>query len=371
MDKTIGFGIIGEDHWYWSCGCAYGVAVNPNTRFVAMAAGTNKGLAKKIANAFKADNFYEDYRQLLENPEVDSVIITTTTDRHASIAVEAAEKGKNILLNKPMARTLAEADEILAAVERNKVKLMCIGTLGTSQSQPEPALKYIQDGTIGKPYAVHASMYAVRPLAIPGINELGWFVDPSKAAGGGFIDHAVYLMGKAENYLNATVSRIYAEMGKYQSKDLQVEDHGIALARLSNGSMATIEATFTAPRTYCRVHIIGTEGEIEVRDNTMRICSRKSQYRDVVTTIDQLPPDPMLDDTFLNVPVPVPPVVGSSLISEFIECILEGKEPGGTGKVARRHLEVCLAAYKSVEVGSPVSIPLTEDVDVASILAKL
>ena len=88
--KTMGIGIIGEDHWYIACGSAYTLAINPNFRFIAMAAGTNKELANKIAKAYKADNFYEDYRQLLENPEVDSVIIATTTDRHTSIAVEAA-----------------------------------------------------------------------------------------------------------------------------------------------------------------------------------------------------------------------------------------------------------------------------------------
>lgn len=368
MKKTIGFGIIGEDHWYWACGCAYGIATNPQTRLVGIA-GVNHTLAKKIAEAYKAENYYKDYKKLLDNPEVDAVIITTTTDRHTSVAMEAAESRKDILLGKPVARTLAEADKIIAAAKKNKVKLMCIGT---KLSQPEPALKYIKDGTIGKPYAAHASLYAIPPLAAPGQNEPGWFVDSSKVAGGGFIDHAVYLIGRLEEYFNATVSRIYAEMGKYRSKNLQVEDHGIALARFSNDSIATIEATFTAPvKSYNRMHIIGTEGEIELKGSTMRISSRKSQYRDVITTVEQMPPNPALDDTFLNVPVPVPLVDGSFLIGEFTQCILQDKDPVGSGKVARRHLEVCLAAYKSIEIGSPVSIPLTKDVDVASILAKL
>jgi len=153
MYKKIGIGIIGEDHWYWSLGCAYGVAVNPNTKFIGMAVGTDKKLAGRIAKAYEADHFYEDYRQLLKNPEIDSVIITTTTDRHTSIAVEAAEACKNILLNKPIARTLTEADKIIEAADRNKIKVMVIGAKSNFK---EPALQYIEDGVIGKPYIVHA-----------------------------------------------------------------------------------------------------------------------------------------------------------------------------------------------------------------------
>ena len=369
MGKNIGFGIIGEDHWYWSIGCAYALAVNPNTRFVAMAAGTNKELAKKIANAYKADNFYEDYRKLLENPEVDSVIITTTTDRQAAIAVEAAEKGKNILLNKPIARTLAEADKIIKASEKNKIKVMVIAA---KSNVKEPALKYIEDGVIGKPYAIHASFYAVPPLREPGINEPGWFVDPGKVAGGGFIDHAVFLVGKLEDYFNSTISRIYAEIGKFKFKDWSVEDHGIALARFSNGSMATIEATFTSTiDSHMRVHIIGTEGELEILGNKIKISSLNGKYKGKSTEIEFFPPNPFFSDTYLNITVPMPPIVGSMFVDEFAGYILNNEEPVGNAKVARRHLECCLAAYKSIELGSPVSIPFSEDIDVVSILAKL
>lgn len=369
MSKTIGFGIIGEDHWYWSIGCAYALAVNPNTRFIAMAAGTNKELAKKIANAYKAENFYEDYQQLLENPEVDSVIITTTTDRHAEITVEAAEKGKNVLLNKPMARTLAEADKIIEAAEKNKIKVM---VMAAKSNVKDSALKFIKDGTIGKPYAIHASFFAIPPLREPGINEPGWFVDSGKVAGGGFIDHAVFLVGKLEDYLNSTISRIYAEIGKFKFRNWSVEDHGIALARFSNGCMATIEAMFTSTiDSHMRIHIIGTEGELEIIGNKMRIFSLNKEYKDRATEIEFFPPNPVFSDIYLDVTVPMPPIVGSMFVDEFTGYILNDEEPAGNARVGRRHLECCLAAYKSVELGCPVNIPFTDEINVPGILAEL
>ncbi len=369
MDKTIGFGIIGEEHWYWSCGCAYALAINPKTKFVAMAAGTDKGLAKKIANTYEAENFYEDYRQLLENPEVDSVIITTTTDRHAEIAVNAAEKGKNILLNKPIARSLAEADEIIAAAEKNKIKVM---VLAAKSNFKDTALKFIEDGIIGRPFAVHASFFAIPPLEAPGKNKPGWFVETGKVAGGGFIDHAVFLVGKVEDYFDSNVSRIYAEIGKFKFKNWSVDDHGIALVKFNNGSIATIEATFTSTTdSHMRFHIIGTEGELEVLGSRIKVSSTKKEYEGRVTEFEFTPPNPLFSDLFLNITVPVPPIVGSMFVDEFVGYILNNQEPLGNAIVARRHLECCLAAYKSVELGHPVSLPLKGSIDVAGILAKL
>ena len=188
--------------------------------------------------------------------------------------------------------------------------------------------------------------------------------------GGAFIDHALYLLGRLEEYFDGSVTRIYAEMGKFRFKDLEVEDHGIALARFGPDGMATIESTFTSPvQTHDRMHIIGTEGEMEISGNMIKISSKGE---DAITNIELVPPNASRDRTFLDIPVSKPPADGSSLLNEFIECILEDKDPVGTGEMARRHLDICLAAYKSVEIGAPVDLPYKgEDIDVAGIMKKL
>jgi len=367
--KEKGIGIIGLSHWYWAYGCAYGIAANPAARLVAIA-DENEAKARKTAEVYGAGAWYRDYRELLENAEVDAVIITTTTNLHDQVAVDAAGAGKDILVGKPISRTLEGAGRIIEAAGRAGVKLMA---LGAGPGRGDATMKLIDEGAIGKPYTVHSSLWAIPPLCEPGVDEPGWFADPWKAAGGGFIDHAIYAVGKIRRYLGSEVISVYSEMGKFAYEDWDVEDHGMAVLRLRDGGIATIESTFTAPeRTHSRTKIIGTEGEIEVEGGRITIWSRKEPYKNR-HSLEMLPPNPVYDTMYAEIPVPTPPRAGGykGTIDEFIQFLVDDREPLNTAEDAKVSLEVCLAAYESVRTSSVVDLPLKREVDVPAILAEL
>jgi predicted dehydrogenase len=369
MSKKIGIGIIGLDHWYWALGSAYNIITSSDAELVAIA-DPNEDELKKVVNVYKAKTFYTDYHLLLENPEVDAVIITTTTSKHAEVATAAAKAGKHILIGKPIARSLKEADSIINEAERTKVKLMAMA------AGPLPGdilMSFIEQGVIGEPFAAHCSLMAIPPLRAPGINEPGWFVDPLKAAGGGFIDHAVYDVALLRKYFDSEVERVYAEMGRFIHKEYQVEDHGIALIRFKDGSIATVESSFTASNeSHGRKLIIGTEGEMEMVENRISIWSRKEPYKQR-TTIEFRSPPPVFSRAYVEVSTPIPPFASlyKPTIDEFIQCIKEDKAPAVTGKDARAVLEITLACYQSVKEGRPVTLPLKTDVDVVAVLKGL
>lgn len=163
-------------------------------------------------------------------------------------------------------------------------------------------------------------------------------------------------------------------MGKFIHKEYKVEDYGIATVKFKNGSIAVIESSFTAPtQSHRNTTVIGTDGEIELKDfSTLSIWSKKEPYKNR-TSISLLPPPPVYSKSYIEIPVPTPPFAGAfkHTVDEFIGCIAEDREPLHTGEDGRAALEICLAAYESVRTGGPVRIPLKTEVDVPSILANL
>lgn len=368
-----GIGIIGIDHWYWAFGCAYSIALNPDAELIAIAASDPAAPdAKRVevtANVYKAKTWYEDYRKLLENPKIGAVLITSTTNRHASIVKDATAAGKHILLGKPIARTLGEADQIIEATKKAKVKLMVLDSPVGSRYLKE----LLDKGTIGKPYLAHDFLWAIVPFAKPGVKEPGWFADPYKAAGGAFIDHAIYQAGKLRWFFGSEAKTVYAQMGKFVLKDWAIEDHGLAVVRLKDDSIVTLEASNTAPgHSHERTIIIGSEGEIEISGTTVSIWTKKGPYSDR-HLIEKVGPPLLYGKSFAEIPVPTPPYAEGNkpMINEFIRCLVKDKNPDFTGEDSRANLEICLAAYESARTGEVVNLPLKTEVDVPSILAKL
>ena len=136
-----------------------------------------------------------------------------------------------------------EADEIIEATKEAKVKLMVLDCPERNSDIKE----LLDKGTIGKPYLAHNYLLAIPPFAKPGIVDPGWFADPYKASAGGFIDHAVYQAGVMRWFFNSEAKTVYAQMGKFEFKDWDIEDHGLALVRLKDDSIITLEASNTAP----------------------------------------------------------------------------------------------------------------------------
>jgi len=368
----VKIGIIGLDHWYWALGFAYGIALNPNAELIAIS-DVNEEKASRIAKVYGAKSWYTNYHKLLENPEIDAVTVTTTTSMHCEVAVNAAEAGKNVLVGKPVSRTLKEADKIIDACRKNDVKLMAIAA-GRPQ-EDDMVKKRLDEGIIGSPIAAQASILAIIAFREPGVPEPGWFADPMKAAGGAFIDHAIYHAGALRYYLNSEVESVYARMGRFIYKDLDVEDYGFAILNFKNGTIGIIESSWTAPiRSHHDFHIIGTEGEMRLDDAFLYIWSKKEPYKNIRVIIEPIPLPPVYETTYVEKPIPTPPYAAGykPVIDEFIECcLIDEKKPLQTGEDARRALEICLAAYESAGEGKPVNLPLKKEVNVPEMLKKI
>ncbi|MCH1639954.1 Gfo/Idh/MocA family oxidoreductase [Paenibacillus timonensis] len=130
-----------------------------------------------------------DYRQIVEDPEVDAVSICTPNASHASIAIECLRAGKHVLCEKPAARTYAEALE-MQKVQHETGKILNIGVVNRYNESVNRIKKMIQNGELGELYHVYASFRSHR--SIPGLG--GAFTTKAIAGGGALIDWGVHFL---------------------------------------------------------------------------------------------------------------------------------------------------------------------------------
>mgnify|MGYP000271255725 CR=1 FL=1 len=211
------------------------------------------------------DAYTSNWRELVDNPDIDVVDIVTPNDSHAEIAIAAAQAGKHIISEKPLARTAAEAKTMLDAVKKAGVKHMVAFNY---RKTPAVALakKYIEEGSIGKILNFRGT-YLQDWSADPN-SPLSWRFQKSVAGSGALgdigthvVDFARYLVGEISEVMSTTQtwiperptqqggidklgtvkSNAEAPMGK-----VDVDDEVSTLLRFDNGAVGSIEATRNA-----------------------------------------------------------------------------------------------------------------------------
>ena len=148
-----------------------------------------KDRAEKAVSKYGCGTAIEDYRVILEDPEVHAVSICTPNYCHASISIDCLRAGKHVLCEKPAARTYEEALE-MQRVQHETGKILNIGVVNRFNVSVNNIKKLIQEGELGELYHVYVSFRAHR--SIPGLG--GDFTTRSVAGGGALIDWGVHFL---------------------------------------------------------------------------------------------------------------------------------------------------------------------------------
>lgn len=218
--------------------------------------------AKNAALRLGFESYTGDWRELVENPEIDVVDIVTPNDSHAEIAIAGAKAGKHIISEKPLARDAAEAKTMLDAVKAAGVKHMVAFNY---RRTPAVALakKYIEEGAIGKVLNFRGT-YLQDWSADPN-SPLSWRFQKQIAGSGALgdigthvIDFARYLVGEISEVMAETKTWIperpiqssgvdklgtVKASGNEEKRPVDVDDEFISLIKFANGAIGSIEAT--------------------------------------------------------------------------------------------------------------------------------
>ena len=182
-----------------------------------------------------------DWQTLVTDPDIDAVVIATPNSLHAPQALAALGAGKAVLVDKPMALTVAEGEAMVAAASAAGVELL-VGHMWRYRDEVRALRARVAHGELGRIVRTHG--YGVHA----GWGPSGWFTDPLLAGGGALIDmgiHAIdtvrYLLGDPEPV------RVRASLGT-SFGDYEVDDDGLVLVDWSDGTRSTIESGWWAPR---------------------------------------------------------------------------------------------------------------------------
>jgi len=324
----IGAGRIGKLH---AGNLAYRV---PEANIIAIA-DIFLEAAEKCAADFQIPSAVKDYREIMENPDIEAVIICSSTDTHTRMIEEAAAAGKHIFCEKPIDFDLARIDRALEAVDKAGVKLQ-VGFNRRFDPNFKRVREMVSAGKIGTPHILRITSRDPGPPPIEYI----------KVSGGIFLDMTIHDFDMAR-YLIGEVSEIYAVGGVMVDPEIGQAgdiDTTVITLRFANGAIGTIDNSRRAVYGYDqRVEVFGSEGMVAVSNNT----PDTAVYSDVEGVHSSLP-------LFFFVERYTEAYVAE--MREFIECIQRDKTPSVTGIDGRIPVVMGYAAMKSYEENRPVKL---------------
>jgi predicted dehydrogenase len=299
---------------------------------------------KEVAQKTKPATATTDYRTLLENKNINSIIISATPETtHYPMAKESLLAGKHVFLEKPMALELSEADELIA-LARAKSLLFTIGYSQRFNPKFAYVKRSIEDGTIGQPVSALVSRHITRNLG----NKIGGRIKLSPAAMEAThdIDFILWCFAPRKPI------RVYAQMvNKIMKPTHNVPDCVWIVVTLDDGCVFTIGAGWVLPPAYPNfsstwIEMVGTEGAIMV-DDTHRDVSLNTMKRGIEFPISTMPGEKVAH-------VYAGPMEAETI--HFLECVAKGRPPLVTAEHARMVMQVYQAADISAEEGRPVDI---------------
>jgi predicted dehydrogenase len=281
---------------------------------------------------------------LLSRDDVDAVLISTPHADHAAQAIAAARAGKHILLDKPMAASTEECDRILEAVEATRVRLMIMFGQRFRTCNLE-ARRLIRDGAIGKVRMIFELL-----LASGGLQALPpWQSNPENV--GTFLGHAVHNIDRIRWLTGQEIVSVSAHMQRGAGGN---EVSTMALLGLSDGSMATLWESWAVPpplfpRSASGAWIAGETGNLDLDAYGELRLGTAEGWR--VAAVQE-----PIDWKGQGMLSPVRMKAYQMQHQEFIDSILEDREPAVTGRDGRAAVEVAEAAYRSAATGATISL---------------
>ncbi len=310
MGESIGWGLIG-------CGDISRKRVAPalrdldSCRLIAVNRGRPE-LAEGFAREFGALRWYGNWRELLADAEVEAVYIATPVDLHAEQTIAAAEAGRHVLCEKPMAMNTAECDRMIAACRANGVRL---GIAYYRHFYPvlQRMKELIGAGQIGQP--VVAQINAFEMFNPPPGGDRYWLLEPGRSGGGPMMDFGCHRIEVLQNLLGP-VESVTCQHATVALKR-QVEETSVATLRHRAGAVATITVTHAAWESQDTLHVYGTQGSLHVPvlNRGELVINSAAGMR-----TEQHPPHPNIHQPSLE---------------DFVAAIREERAPSVDGQVGR------------------------------------
>ncbi|MFC1906661.1 Gfo/Idh/MocA family protein [Chloroflexota bacterium] len=311
----------------------------PDTELVIIA-GIHEEKAQRLADSMRceATNRWEE---VVEREDVDVVLVCTPPNLHAPISIAAMKRGKHVLCEKPLAKTLDEAKEMLRVAEESGVKLKC-GFNHRHHPGIEKAKQWFDEGIIGEIDFIRCRYGICGRLGY----EKEWRADPEIVSGGQLMEQGIHAIDLSRWFLGEFTEVMGFTATRFWNTE-PLEDNAFALFRTENGQVASIHSSLTQWKNLFSFEVFGRDGYIVVDGLGGGYGTEK------VTLGKRALTDPFKDETI--------EFRGADQSwhrewEEFISAIEENREPLGNGYDGLAALRLVYAVYKSATNGNMVEL---------------
>lgn len=326
-----------------------------------------KAIAKKNEyleklGAEKKVNVYKDYKEMIEKENVDIAYIATESGYHPAIAMDCMNKGIHVIVEKPMALSMKDANAMIECAKRNNVKL-CVSHQNRFNAAIQKLRKVVEAGKFGKMVNGTARILWNRNM---GYYEQAPWRGTYELDGGTLMNQCIHNIDLLQWMMNSEVDTVYANCGTYL-RDIEAEDFGAIMLRFKNGSVGVIEGSACVyPKNLEEtLSIFGEKAAVCIgglavnKIETWRIEESEETEEEVLA---QQEGDPDSVYGFGH----------TLLFKDVVDAIINDRAPLVSGEEAKKPLEIILAAYKSSATGMPVKLPLEDfsTMDMKALMGK-
>lgn len=294
---------------------------------------------------------YTDYKQMLaEKADIELISIATESGLHAEIALYCIEHNKNVIIEKPMAMSIADADKIIESAQKHAVKVSAChqNRFNVAVQKMRHALEAGRFGKIS-----HGSIHVRWNRDKNYYDQAPWRGTWAQD-GGALMNQCIHGIDLLRWMMGGEIDEVYGKTKQQFHHYLEAEDIGMAVVSFKNGAVATIEGTTNVyPKNLEEtLYLFGETG-------TVKIGGTSTNNIDVWDFADETEADAEnkgLKEATSN-------VYGNghtSLFADVIDAIKNNRQPYVDAKAGRDALELVLAIYKSAAEGKPVKLPLKE-----------
>lgn len=287
--------------------------------------GIDEQYLEEIAVTEEEVKKYKDYHKFLNDENIDVVTIASISGYHAKHAIDCLNHNKHVLIEKPMALSIEDADEIIR-LGKEKDKKVCVSHQNRFSPAVQKLRRAVDEGRFGK--LIHGSARTLWARDNDYYKQASWR-GTKDLDGGTLINQCIHNIDLLQWIMGGEIKRISSEIDTF-IRDIETEDFGAMLIRFKNGAIGVVEGSVCVyPRNLEEtLSIFGEKGTVVIRNGEIKTWrfEDKKEYDDL-----------RLDETNLG---------HTPLYKDLINSIKKDREPLVNGEEGKKAVDIILKAYK-------------------------
>lgn len=292
---------------------------------------------------------YTDYHEMLKQEQIDLIAIATESGNHAKIALDCIERGCHLIIEKPIALSLEDADTIIASAKQKDVKV-CACHQNRFNKSVQKIRQAVEDGRFGK--LLHGTAHIRWNRGKQYYEQAPWR-GTWEQDGGALMNQCIHNIDLLRWMMGSDIVEVIGMTDNLKHDYIAAEDLGLALVRFTNGSYGLIEGTTNVYPNNLEetLYIFGENGTVKAGGKSVNIIE-EWRFADGLDDPDEV------KEKYHENPSSVYGFGHKPLYTDVVDAIVSDRQPYITAEDGRRALELVLAIYKSAAQGISVKLPL-------------